>query len=337
VYLFQLKKIAFTFCLVFAVFTANAAGLGNLNLMSGLGEPLNAEIELLSVKADELATIQAMIASEQAYAEQSLEKPSSHNGIKVEVAKNSRGEPILKLFSSQPMSDAFLDMLIQVEWPTGRLVKEYTVLLDPPGYEQKIATTPTVKLPTPAQVLDKNNTEPATSEANSGDSKPEVKPAEVDTKPIAKMQETEQKQPATQVSSEQLAREKAKINYKFKQNGDIKEKGASSGHEESQQTHATARGDTLYAIARANQPEGVSLEQMLVGLYQANPDAFINRNINQLKVGQILNVPSQESLEKISPTQAKRQYKAQSAHWNTYKNKLAGLVKQSKASAEERY
>ncbi len=339
-YLFQLKKIAFTFCLVFAVFTANAAGLGNLNLMSGLGEPLNAEIELLSVKADELAAVQAMIASEQAYAEQSLEKPSSHNGIKVEVAKNSRGEPILKLFSSQPMSDAFLDMLIQVEWPTGRLVKEYTVLLDPPGYEQKIATTPTVKLPTPAQVLDKNNTEPVTSEANSVDSKPEVKPVEVDTKPIAKTQETEQKQPATQVSSEQLAREKAKINYKFKensakQNGDIKEKAASSGREESQQTHATARGDTLYAIARENQPEGVSLEQMLVGLYQANPDAFINRNINQLKVGQILNVPSQESLEKISPTQAKRQYKAQSAHWNTYKNKLAGLVRQSKASAEE--
>lgn len=324
-YLFQLKKIAFSFCLVFAVFTANAAGLGNLNLMSGLGEPLNAEVELLSVKADELTAIQAMIASEQAYADQSLEKPSSHNSIKVEVTKNTRGEPILKLVSSQPMSDAFLDMLIQVEWPTGRLVKEYTVLLDPPGYEQKLAASPTVNLPSPAPLQEKATEETSATLANNENAAKSEGGASEDS---VKADQAESKQTVAKLSPEQLALEKAKIKYKFKD----------AGSKEKAQTQAnltTVSGDTLYAIARANQVEGVSLEQMLIGLYQANPNAFINKNINRLKVGQVLNVPDQGALENINPSQAKREYKAQSAHWNTYKNKLAGLVKQSKASAEE--
>lgn len=106
-----------------------AAGLGKLNVMSGLGEPLKADIELISVTPEELSSITAAIASEEAYATQGIEKPASHNTIKVDVSKNAAGAPILKLKSAQPISEPFLDMLIQVDWASGRLLREYTVSL----------------------------------------------------------------------------------------------------------------------------------------------------------------------------------------------------------------
>ena len=81
-----------------------SAGLGKLNVSSGLGEPLRADIELLSVTPEELSSIFAVIASEEAYATQGIERPASHSTIKVEVSKNARGTPVLKLKSSQPIS-----------------------------------------------------------------------------------------------------------------------------------------------------------------------------------------------------------------------------------------
>ena len=124
-----------------------SAGLGKLNVMSGLGEPLKADIELIAVTAEELNSISAAIASEEAYATQGIEKPASHNTIKVNIAKKANGTPILKLQSSQPISEPFLDMLIQVDWASGRLLREYTVLLDPPGYTGETDASTTLQAP----------------------------------------------------------------------------------------------------------------------------------------------------------------------------------------------
>jgi len=120
-----------------------AAGLGKLNVNSGLGEPLSAEIELLSLTPDEIASLTAIVAPEEAYAIQGIPRLSIHNNIKVELSKASDGSPILKLNSAQPVSDPYLDMLIQVDWSSGRLLREYTILLDPPEYKVAIkeATT----------------------------------------------------------------------------------------------------------------------------------------------------------------------------------------------------
>lgn len=292
---FQLKKIAFTLSLS-AALTAHAAGLGTMTSSSKLGEPLNAEIELLAVTPNELNGIQAALASEQVYQEQLLEKPASYPYIKIEVANSSKGLPVLKLSSSQPITEAFLDMLIQVDWPTGRLVKEYTLLLDPPGFQSNYASEPIALPAAPANstaVPMNTKAEPAVSapaKKASDRKSPESSPVKAENKP------------------------------------------AETGAESTATDHETERGDTLYAIARQMRPDNVSVEQMLAGLYQANPKAFAGNNMNRLKVGKILRMPDQATLNRISQQQAKTLIAAQTADWQTYKNSLAKVVQQSPVS-----
>ncbi|MDX1914232.1 MAG: FimV/HubP family polar landmark protein [Methylophilus sp.] len=311
----KLKYIAFAICLILFPFSIYAAGLGKLNVISSLGEPLKADIELLSVTAEELSSINATIAPSQAYQDQGLEKPASHNDIKIEVAKNARGTPILKLRSAQPITDAFLDMLIQVDWSSGRLLREYTVLLDPPGYTGEANTTSQPSaVQSPKTSADKNketsnskesvNSEVTTHPVSSATS--EIKSSEV--KPLKKSkghQSKSEQSPPPEVATESV-----------------------SGQEQI----TTARGDTLSKLAHELKPEGVSLEQMLVGLYQENPQAFDGENMNRLKVGQIVRVPSQETLQGISKSVARKEVRVHAANWNAYKNRLAGIVEESAGS-----
>jgi pilus assembly protein FimV len=267
-----------------------AAGLGKLNVMSGLGEPLKADIELLSVTPEELSSISAAIASEEAYTIQGIEKPASHNTIKVDVTKNAAGAPILKLQSAQPISEPFLDMLIQVDWSSGRLLREYTVLLDPPGYTGE--TDPSAQT---AQVPMVKSFSKNKKDQMADDNVPvDVMPSEATVKSNKSSKKI--KQAPTEVT------------------------GEAAGEE-----YTTQRGDTLAKIAQNMSQEGISLEQMLVGLYQTNPDAF-QGNMNRLKVGQILRQPSQDTLNSISRREAAGEIKVQAANWNAYRNKLAGIV-----------
>src|SRR5450830_1240944 len=138
----KLKRISLAVCFALISWGAEAAGLGKLKVLSGLGEPLNAEIELLAASPDELSSLTAMVAPEEAYKVQGIERPALHSNIKVEIKKTPDGTPYLKLSSNIPVADPYLDMLIQVDWASGRLLREYTLLLDPPGYSQ-----PPVSLP----------------------------------------------------------------------------------------------------------------------------------------------------------------------------------------------
>jgi pilus assembly protein FimV len=295
----KLKQITVALCMALVPISVFAAGLGKLNVMSGLGEPLKADIELISVTAEELSSISAAIASEEAYAIQGIEKPASHNTIKVDIAKNAAGAPILKLKSSQPISEPFLDMLIQVDWASGRLLREYTVLLDPPGYtgeaDPNAQDTQTAQVPLVKSFSKNKKTNSANTMAD--DNVPaDVMPADDAVKP-------------------------SKRSKKAKPAPDAEMAGEASGED-----YKTQRGDTLAKIAQSMKPEGVSLEQMLIGLYQTNPNAFQGDNINRLKVGQILRQPSQDTLNGISRKAAAGEVKVQTANWNAYRNKLAGIV-----------
>jgi pilus assembly protein FimV len=129
------KQIALAVCFAFLPFSAHSAGLGKLTVISGLGEPLRAEIDLVSTTPEELSSLSATIAPQETYAVQGMERRGIHSAIQIEVGKKPDGSPVLRLNTRQPVDDPFLDMLIQVDWATGRLLREYTVLLDPPGYQ----------------------------------------------------------------------------------------------------------------------------------------------------------------------------------------------------------
>jgi pilus assembly protein FimV len=224
--------------------------LGKLNVDSGLGEPLKAQIDLLSVTPDELSTLTAAIASEEAYAVQGIPRLGVHNNIKVELAKNPDGSPVLRLRSLQPIDDPYLDMLIQVDWASGRLLREYTILLDPPGYKQSLSEEPGAIINKPATSTSGSSvTQSGANVSTSSQQAGNV--AKATKKSVAKtVKASEQPESSTQpVEAYELT---------------------------------TQRGDTLNSIAKEVQAEGVSLDQMLVGLFDANKNAFVDGNMNRL-------------------------------------------------------
>lgn len=276
----KIKRISLAVCLALLPFTAGAAGLGKLTVLSGLGEPLNAEIELLAATKEELSSLSAVIAPEDVYAEQGIDRAAALNGIRVELTTKPDGGSVLRLVSSQPVNDPFLDMLIQVEWSNGRLLREYTALLDPPGYNQQEPASAVTTLPEAG--------------ATAG--------------PVAAVPGN-----APQVTAAARAVEPP----------------------ESETDHKVRSGDTLYAIATRLQPAGVSLEQMLIGLYRNNKDAFAGNNMNRLKAGKILRVPAPDELQAIPQQEAANEIRVQVADWNAYRSKLAAAVADSEGAPEE--
>lgn len=283
-HLSKINKISFTLLWVLTILPISvlAAGLGQLNVLSALGEPLKADIELLSVSTSEMATLKARVAPASAYAAQGLARPASHNDIKVNIAKRSNGKKFLKLHSNQAITEPFLDMLIEVEWENGRILKEYTALLDPPGYDRDVIA---------AQVQ-----------------APEIK--SIDNKTTKVVGTTKAKQPSKKATKSAVATRKPAEDY------------------------LTRRGDTLSKIAKRMKPEGVSLDQMLVGLVEANPEAFVGKNMNRLKVGKILQSPTAETLNAITQKQARKKVLTQTANWKKYRRKLAEMVESSVAEAD---
>lgn len=127
---------------------ALAAGLGRLNVLSSLGEPLRAEIELLSVQPSEVDSLVARLASSQAYRQANIELNGALLGVKFAIENRGPGQFVINLTSVQPMNEPFIDMLVELTWNAGRLVREYTFLLDPPQYRGgMVASVPPVEPP----------------------------------------------------------------------------------------------------------------------------------------------------------------------------------------------
>ena len=314
-------------CLPSAV---SAVGLGKLTVQSSLGQPLRAEIALLSVQKDELSSIVARVAPASVYKDANIERTGLAASLKFAVAQKSNGESYLKVTSAQPINEPFLDVLIELSWTSGRLLREYTVLLDPPGFVAPEPVAPVAApqiraVPTPAE-------RPATPApvATAEPSATPSAPVAATTTPSAK---TSKRARGTPAPSKPALTPAEQTFPKFDDSGAPAATAASSASS-SAQDYAIKRGDTLNKIASDLKVDSVSLEQMLAGLYQANPDAFIGKNMNRLRVGQILRVPPAQELAAIEPAAARKQVKAHVADWNTYRQKLAQSTEAAPAAPE---
>ncbi|HET9680163.1 MAG TPA: fimbrial protein FimV, partial [Gammaproteobacteria bacterium] len=132
--------------------TALAMGLGEIQLNSGLNEPFDARIELVSVTDEELETLDVTLASEQAFERYDLPRPFHLQGLQFEVV-DTGDSAYVHVTSREPMREPFVTLLVEADWANGRLLREYTVLLDPPVFDQAAqpaATQPAaVTQPTP--------------------------------------------------------------------------------------------------------------------------------------------------------------------------------------------
>src|SRR4051812_28134505 len=125
--------------------------------MSALGEPLKAEVELVAEK-NEIGSISVRLANREAFERAGLTYSNSVSGIKATVEKRASGEPYVQLASTQPITEPFVDLLIELAWSSGRISREFTALLDPPAViaerQRQNAAAPVVRAA------------PATPEAN---------------------------------------------------------------------------------------------------------------------------------------------------------------------------
>ena len=274
--------------LIAAPLMANAAGLGKLSVTSSLGQPLTAEIELFTADKAELESLSATLASDQAFRDARVEYAPVLSTLRFSVEKKPNGKAVLKVSSSRPVNDPFIDMLVELSWASGRLVREYTLLLDPPGMASPQTVAPVVvSVPTQAPVSKPAAVKPAPAPQ-----------AQVPPAPAAP------KAPATAAAPEPAPQPSAPENVRVK------------------------RGDTLGGIASRVRPEGVSLEQTLLGLYRENAQAF-DGNVNRLKAGKTLNVPTAAKVAAIPQKEAVRELKLQAADWRAYRQKLAGAVSEA--------
>ena len=295
----------------------SAVGLGKLTILSSLGQPLRAEIALLSVQKDELSSIVARVASASAYKDANIERTGLAASLKFAVAQKSNGESYLKVTSTQPVNEPFLDVLIELSWTSGRLLREYTVLLDPPGFVAPEPVAPVAApqiraVPTPAE-------RPAVTPAPTAVAEPSTAPSAPVAAATSAAAKTNRRGRGTPPPAKPAPTPAEQTFPKFDESG----APASTAATSASQDYAIKRGDTLNKIASELKVDSVSLEQMLAGLYQANPDAFIGKNMNRLRVGQILRVPPAQELAAIEPGAARKQVKAHVADWNAYRQKLA--------------
>jgi pilus assembly protein FimV len=112
---------------------AGAAGLGRLTVLSSLGQPFSAEIELVSVSKEEMGSLSARLAQPDAYRTANLQYNPSLTGARTTIERRPNGQAYVKIVSSRPVTEPFIDVLIELTWAAGRLSREYTALLDPPG------------------------------------------------------------------------------------------------------------------------------------------------------------------------------------------------------------
>ncbi len=274
---------------------ACAAGLGKLTVLSSLGQPLRAEIELTSVTSDEAAGLVAKLAPADAFRQANIEFNPALLSLRFAVEQRS-GRQYIKITSSQPVNEPFVDMLLELTWNSGRLVREYTFLLDPA--ELRATQSAQVAAVAPVDV---------------GQGTRAAAPASQPTRQGGASRQASQ-QPAPAVPAPQARPAK------------VEAQGEAGPAAAAEARYKVKTGDTLGRIAAQVKPVDVSLDMMLVALYRANPDAFIGKNMNRLKSGQILSVPDSEAIRSSGEGDAHGVVVAHAADFNAYRNKLAGQV-----------
>jgi pilus assembly protein FimV len=250
--------------------TALALGLGRLTVDSALGQPLSARIELTSVSRDELDSLAAKIADPSLYRQNNLTYQGvlSRTRIGIEYVG---GNPYLKITSSTPVNEPFLDLMVELNWASGRVVREYTFLLDPPG-----VATPAVAEPiAPAR----------TGAARTGTA----------TTPRASTAPTNA--PTTSLA-------------------------AAAGGDQ----YRVKSGDTLNKIAGQNKSADVTLDQMLVALFKSNESAFDDKNMNRLRRGAIMTIPSAADAAATETVEATRIVRMQASDWRSYRDRVAAAA-----------
>jgi len=248
---------------------ARALGLGDIRVNSALNEPLSAQIDLMGATPEELATLSAQLADEAMFRRYGADRPSYLSTVRFKVATNSQGRPVLEVRSAQPFADPIVNFLVDIRWPKGELIRDFSLLLDPavyPSGSQLVSATATsegLAELTPASVIVADD--PASAGSSTVDTAVPVPPAD---------------------------------------HGGL--------------VYRVMARDTLYDIVRhAGAVTRDEALQMMIAVFRANPEAF-DRNINVLRRGAVLAMPSAKDRDSVSAAEARRGVAEQMQAWKLY-------------------
>lgn len=304
-------KLSVALALALASQYAAAQSLGAVQVKSNLDQPLLAEIPLVSQSPGDTKNVQVGLASVEAYARAGIDRGGIPQGVQFAVVTNAKGQPVIRVTTAQPISVPYIDLLLDVRGSGGTsVVREVTLLLDPASAQAPAAAPapPVVQQPAPAAPPVARQAAPAPSQPPTPSP---AKPSTVASAPPAR--------------APRAPRATA-------------EGGSTLG--------TVQKGQTLSTYAKQLSGNGVDMNQALLALKQANPDAFYRDNINALKAGVVLRAPSSQDLSATATAEASSQVRRQNDDWRgmtarkptSVADAAAGNApsKASPASAEDR-
>lgn len=280
------SAIALLGCL--ASLEAHAVALGRITVQSALGESLRAEIDISDLSADEASSLKVGVAGAAVFKASGLEYSAAASGLNVRLQRRPDGRPYLRLTSNRAIGEPFVDLVLEAQWASGRVTRDYTMLFDPPSVRNnnttQVSSTPVLQnAPVNVSALPSRQDTPASN-----------------TQPAARTVPTPPRAQAIRGLPAQ----------------------STSGARQ-----VTVRpGDNAGRIAAQNKPASVSLDQMLVALLKGNPEAFVGGNVNRIKSGAVVDIPDAQAANAMSPSDARQTLVAQSRDFNTFRRKLADGV-----------
>ena len=287
---------------VLAAGPAHALALGRMVVLSHLGEPLRAEIEIAEINAAEASSLSVRTATPAAFKAAGLEYSPALGNLQIVPSRSSDGRSILKVTGSRPVNDPFLEVLLDANWSSGRLSRNYTLLLDPPASGVGAASVQ-------AQVA-----------PQIGALSPRAPSTLAPSAPVASTgQRITPEQRAAAIASARQSRAPSPFAAP-----------AATGQV------VVRPGDTAGRIAASRKPANVSLDQMLVALLQANPDAFVAGNVNRIRAGAVLDIPDGAQAASVPAPEASRMVVAQSRDFNEFRRKLASRAPAVETAAPQR-
>lgn len=288
------SAVAIAAALTVSASQAWAVALGRVTVQSQLGQPLRAEIELPQLSAQDAATLQASVAAPERFQALNLSFNPALNDVQFRLVVLPDGRSVLRLSSNTAITEPFLDLLVQANWANGQLLRGYTLLFDPPNLRP--ATEP---LPPVAAVVAPQIPAPPT---------PAPVPTVTQVRPAVPLPPAAPPRAAAAPTTPPTQAPPAAVRAPAPESVTVR------------------RGDTAGRIAQAHLPAGVSLDQMLVALLQANPDAFMGANVNRLRAGVVLDLPDAQAASATPAPEARRIVQAHSRDFNEFRRRLAALA-----------
>lgn len=289
------------------VTSAEAAGLGRLTVQSALGQPLRAEVEVTSVSPDEAESLKARIASPEAFSRVGLQYKEALSGVRMDV-ENRGGRYFIKVTSSRPINDPFVDLVVELSWASGTFSREYTFLLDPPTQQSANQANRSGNAPVAGAATAAAATGAAASGSNA------VRTIDPATGRLVNQERGAQGR--SQAASQPT---------EAKQQPAAQAKGGRDASSEGG-TVTVGQGETLGMIAARVRPASATLDQTIVAIYRTNPTAFIQNNPNLIRQGRTLTIPSEGEIAAIDSTEAGRQLRMAARDFRSYKERMAGTT-----------